>query len=340
MKNRIIFDLVFWVFIKGYEILFYGSGNNDFSYALNTSLSRFPAELVLYYTGMNYILPKYFELKNSKKLIIQFAVALLIAAVAHRTGRFIFFPKSRLDDNFIKTVFSIPQLLVAPFYFLPIPAIGFMIYIFKRVNQNEIQSKEVEKQKAIAEMNLLKSQIQPHFLFNTLNNLYSLSIQDSKQTPGFILKLSGLMEYMLYNATSETVTLDMEIRHIENYVDLEKIRYGNRLEVSWDIDKGLYETRISPLLLFPFIENAFKHGASKDDENTWISISLKKESKWLVYTVVNSVPDSAKKYASTNGGLGLTNLASRLQLSYAGQYELNRTSAEGSYMSVLQLAIL
>lgn len=148
------------------------------------------------------------------------------------------------------------------------------------------------------------------------------------------------MEYMLYKAPKETVAIEMEIGHIENYVDLEKIRYSNRLEVSWDIDKDLYQRQIAPLLLFPFIENAFKHGTSKEDEKTWISISLKNENNLIVYTVVNSVPDPGKKAVNKTSGQGLKNLKERLQLTYPGKFEFGQLPAEGSHMSTLRLAIL
>ncbi len=340
LTKKFFTELAFWFFIKGYEILFYSGAKGGFDYAWKTSLSRFPAELILYYSVIVFIIPAYFGGKKKRTAFIQFTIGLLLAVVSYRIGRLYYFPSNTTDTSFWKSVFDVPLLFTAPLYFLAVPAIKFISDIFKRLNKNEIQKKEAEKQKAVAEMKLLKSQVQPHFLFNTLNNLYSLSLQSPGLAPEFILKLSGIMEYMLYKAPKETVSIEMEVMHIENYVDLEKIRYGNRLEVSWDIDKNLYQTHIAPLLLFPFIENAFKHGTSKDDENTWISISLKNENNLVVYTVVNSVPDPGKKVENKISGQGLKNLRDRLQLTYAGKFEFSQVPAEGSYMSVLRLAIL
>lgn len=340
LKKKFLSELAFWIFIKGYEILFYSGAKGGFDYAWKTSLSRLPAELILYYSVIIFIIPGYFGGKKKSTAFLKFIIGLSLAVVSYRIGRLYFFPSNWTSTSFWQSVFDVPLLFTAPFYLIAVPAIKFISDILKRLNKNEIQKKEAEKQKAVAEMNLLKSQVQPHFLFNTLNNLYSLSLQSPGQAPDFILKLSNIMEYMLYKAPKEAVTIEMEVMHIENYVELEKIRYSGRLEVSWDIDEALYEIQIAPLLLFPFIENAFKHGTSKDDENTWISISLKKENKVIVYTVVNSTPDPVKKEENKISGQGLKNLRDRLQLTYAGKYEFTQLPAEGSHMSVLRLAIL
>jgi sensor histidine kinase YesM len=218
--------------------------------------------------------------------------------------------------------------------------LGFIIYIFSKLQTNELQKKEAEKQRMIAEVNLLKSQIQPHFLFNTLNNLYGLALSSSANTPDSILRLSKIMEYMLYNSERELVPLGQEMQYIRDYIELEKLRYGKRLQVSWDIDDSLQDKLIAPLLLFPFIENAFKHGSGKNDGDTWISISLQKENNYIVYVVVNSIDPN--KQMSTNGGgsgYGLQNLYKRLNLGYAGKYKLEQTAEESSYMSVLKLEL-
>jgi len=336
-KRRILLHTLCWVLLKGYELIFYTSGSS-FEYAYNNAFSRFPAELILYYAGIGYILPAYFESRNVRKLVIQLLIALAIATIAYRIGRYYFFPQSRINNNFWQTLAHIPSFFVAPFYFISIPALGYIIFIFSKLHTNELQKREAEKQRMVAEVNLLKSQIQPHFLFNTLNNLYGLALSSSSNTADSILRLSKIMEYMLYNSEREQVPLGLEMQYIRDYIELEKLRYGNRLQVSMDIDDSLQDKFISPLLLFPFIENAFKHGSGKDEGDTWISISLQKEGEAIVYVVVNSIPSGDKANATINGrGYGLQNLQKRLNLAYPGKYKLEQTPGEASYMSVLKL---
>ncbi len=336
-KRRILFDILFWTLLKGYELFFYTTSSN-FEYALNTSLNRFPAELILYYTGINYILPAYFEKRNTKRFLLQLIITLFFAVIAYRIYRYFLFPGSRMDNDFWKTLLHIPSFFVAPFYFLPIPALGFIIFIFRKLHLNELQKKEADKQRMIAEVNLLKSQIQPHFLFNTLNNLYGLALSSSVNTADSIMRLSKIMEYMLYNSEKEQVSLDLEMQYIRDYIELEKLRYGKRLQVSWDIDDSLLDKLIAPLLLFPFIENAFKHGSGRDESDTWISVSLQREEAAIVYIVVNSISSSEEAGRAGNGkGYGLQNLHRRLDLTYSGKYKLEQTPGEASYMSVLKL---
>lgn len=336
-KRRILLHILCWVLLKGYELIFYTSGSS-FDYAYRNAFSRLPAELLLYYAGVIYILPAFFENRNLRKLMTQLLVALAIATIAYRIGRYYFFPQARIADNFWQTLAHIPSFFVAPFYFISIPALGFIIFIFSKLQKNELQKKEAEKQRMIAEVNLLKSQIQPHFLFNTLNNLYGLALVSSTNTADSIMRLSKIMEYMLYNSEREFVPIGMEMQYIRDYIELEKLRYGKRLQVSFDIDDSLFDKSILPLVLFPFVENAFKHGSGKEEGDTWISISLLKENSTIVYVVVNSISSTGKAIETTQpGGYGLQNLHKRLQFGYAGKYKLEQMPGESSYMSVLKL---
>ena len=127
---------------------------------------------------------------------------------------------------------------------------------------------QAQQEKITAELQLLKAQVHPHFLFNTLNNIYSFSLDNSPKTPDMILKLSSLLSYMLYDCKAEEVRLEKEIEIMKNYIDLEKERYGNKIEISWSVEGDIKDKFISPLLMLPFLENAFKHGISEQIEKT------------------------------------------------------------------------
>ena len=138
-----------------------------------------------------------------------------------------------------------------------------IIKFFKLWTIKQREWLNVQQEKVLAELQLLKAQVHPHFLFNTLNNIYSFSLENSPKTAELILKLSSLLSYMLNNCKTEKVKLEKEIEVMKNYIDLEKERYGSRIEISWSVSGEIKDKFIAPLLLLPFLENAFKHGASR-----------------------------------------------------------------------------
>ena len=143
-----------------------------------------------------------------------------------------------------------------------------IIKFFKLCTIKQRDWMRAQQEKTTAELQLLKAQVHPHFLFNTLNNIYSFSMDNSPKTPGMILKLSSLLSYMLYDCKAEEVRLEKEIENMKNYIDLEKERYGNKIDVSWSVDGNSKDKFISPLLMLPFLENAFKHGSVGTNRET------------------------------------------------------------------------
>jgi two-component system, LytTR family, sensor kinase len=195
---------------------------------------------------------------------------------------------------------------------------------------------EKEKQFLETELNFLKSQIQPHFFFNTLNNLYSLTLQKSDKAPEVVLKLSELMSYMLYESNSTTVALSDEINYLRNYIDLEKLRFGNRLHITFEVSGDPTIIRIPPLLLILFVENSFKHGVRNNIGKTAISACLEINADHLTFRIEN--PVSAVD-PSASGGIGLKNVRRRLQLLYGDRYQLQINETANQYISVLKLPI-
>lgn len=178
---------------------------------------------------------------------------------------------------------------------------------------------QAEKEKVTAELQLLKAQVHPHFLFNTLNNIYSFSLENSPKTPELVLKLSSLLSYMLYDCRAERVLLEKEIEVMKNYTDLEKERYGNKIDISWNIEGDIKDKYVSPLLLLPFLENAFKHGTSEQLEKPWLSFDLAAIGETIKCKIVNSKNELV---TVTEKGIGIENVKKRLALLYPGKYEL------------------
>lgn len=184
---------------------------------------------------------------------------------------------------------------------------------------NEKVKSNLENENLIAELAFLKSQINPHFLFNSLNNIYSLAYQKSEKTPEAILKLSEIMRYMLYESNEDKVTLSAEIRYLENYIELQKLRFKDNIYIKFEINGNPLGLMITPLVLISFVENAFKHGIATDIENP-ISIVLNLSDDKLLFHVSN-IKSSMNK--DITGGIGLQNVQRRLSLIYKDRYRLH-----------------
>lgn len=170
----------------------------------------------------------------------------------------------------------------------------------------------------MSELTYLKSQLQPHFFFNTLNNIYSLALKQSEDTAPLVAKLADMMRYILYKTDLPLVLLKDEITFIKNYVEVEQIRYRSNINISLDVQGIDEHTDIAPLLLLPFIENAFKHGVEEEETTGYITIKICKIADELILEVENSV--APKRY--TGEGVGLVNVKKRLALLYPDKYTL------------------
>ncbi|MDB5031040.1 sensor histidine kinase [Mucilaginibacter sp.] len=200
---------------------------------------------------------------------------------------------------------------------------------------NERIQRDLENQRLSAELAFLKSQINPHFLFNSLNSIYSLAYQQSENTPGAILKLSEIMRYMLYECNDNKVDLAKELQYLQNYIDLQKIRFGHKAFIDFKIDGQVTNQQIVPLLLIAFIENAFKHGIA-NDSLTPIRLLINVDNEHLHFYIQN------KKHSNNRddmGGIGLNNVKRRLDLLYPGKYNLDIRNEIDTYTCELSLVL-
>jgi two-component system LytT family sensor kinase len=198
---------------------------------------------------------------------------------------------------------------------------------------NERIQRDLENKRLSAELAFLKSQINPHFLFNSLNSIYSLAYQRSETTPEAILKLSEIMRYMLYECNDNKVDLGKELQYLQNYIDLQKIRFANKAFVDFEVNGLISGQQIVPLLLISFIENAFKHGVANDPE-TPIRIHMDVSAKHLDFKMENKKHQYNK---DATGGIGLNNVKRRLDLLYPGKYKLKIDDGDDVYTSELYL---
>jgi hypothetical protein len=228
-----------------------------------------------------------------------------------------------------------------PFIVLSL-ATGALVKLIRVTIHNELQLANVTAANSISELHLLQSQLSPHFLFNTLNNLYGLSITQHEKIPTLLLKLSDLLRYSVYDAKELFVPLKDELSYINNYIDFETIRIGDRLFLTTSIEQVVSDTiKIAPMLLIVFIENAFKHSKNTIEKEVFIDIAIKLWGDFILFSVKNSYDPikNESNFLKTNSGLGLLNVTKRLQLLYSGEYDLKVENKEDTYSVMLQLKV-
>jgi two-component system sensor histidine kinase AlgZ len=178
---------------------------------------------------------------------------------------------------------------------------------------------QAEQEKVTAQLQLLKAQLHPHFLFNTLNNIYSFALERSPKTSEMILELSTLLNYMLYECRDEEVLLEKEVEVMKNYIQLERERYGDKIDISINIEGDIQDKYIAPLLILPFLENAFKHGTSEQLDKPWMGIDICVKDHLLKCKVINSKNETVVYHEN---GIGVSNVRKRLEFLYPGKHDL------------------
>jgi two-component system, LytTR family, sensor kinase len=271
--------------------------------------------LIIYFT-VYVLIPRYFVGKEyltfSACLIGLFALYILSCVkmendIAHALGR---------DPDDTKLAFY--YLISISRYTL----IGFLLF---RLSQSFLQKKKLDEiavQKLEAEVSYLRAQINPHFLFNTLNNLYGLALERSDKTPDLIVRLSKMMDYMLYEVEGTKVLLKRDVENVENYIAMERIRQGNNATIHFHVNGEIRNQLIEPLLMLPLVENAFKHGVSQLIEEAYLDVHLSITDEEFLFCVKNNYKQG-KPRDQLHESLGLVNLRKRLNLFYPGRYSLD-----------------
>lgn len=220
-------------------------------------------------------------------------------------------------------------------FYITIVSVLFRFVIDWFQNQ-KIRLELINKNQA-SELAFMKSQINPHFLFNTLNNIYSLANRHDDKALDAMVKLSGIMRYLIYDTQADRVSLETEVEYLENYLELEKLRLRDPDSVKYSVEGEMGELEIAPMLLIPFVENAFKHGDKKAKAPV-INIELTVHANVLIFKVKNSIPDRAIEKDQTEG-IGLSNLRKRLEILYQNRHKLKITDQNGMYQAYLEIKL-
>jgi len=219
---------------------------------------------------------------------------------------------------------------------ITIGGVAAAIKLMKHWYVKQARNLELQKENIASQLQLLKAQVHPHFLFNTLNNVYAHAQVGSSSAPVLIAGLSDLLRYMLYECDRPLVPLEKELKMVQDYVLLERVRYGNKLDVSIQVTGDTTDAYIAPLLLLPFIENCFKHGTSQMLEQPWISLQLVIEGDWMRMKVLNG---KAPGISAASGGIGIANVVKRLEYMYPERHQLVINNEEDVFIVNLRIQL-
>ncbi|WP_339866198.1 histidine kinase [uncultured Algoriphagus sp.] len=282
----------------------------------------------LVYFNLRVLIPRFLD--QGKYLLYFLSIPLLLLAthIIHELTFEVMFPL--LDSEFYMVSFTEWQVLVSIFL------IYLILTTLIKLSKSWYTLQQVEKEKLSLELNSLKTQINPHFLFNSLNSIYSQALAKSDQTSETVLELSNLLRYMLYEVEEEKVPLMKEVEMLENYIELQKLRLEEASKVGFTLEGELEGVMIAPLLLFPLVENAFKHGMKDDSEQEFIDIKLKVYTA-ISFSIKNKLGQIDDMEKGKYGGIGLENVKRRLELIYPNSYELVILKTETEFQVNLTL---
>lgn len=338
LKQPAVYHTLFWIFYFLFNVGRWGSYHNDYIYAIKANLIEFPLHMAFAYCNIYYLIPKFLPRKYLKYVF--FVIVGVILVVIGRLvleNVFQVFPAQPPYINFQ----YLAELAVGEIYVQ-----GF-ITAFKLLldwGKSQKHTRELEKRNFETELAFLRSQVQPHFFFNTLNNLYSLTLDKSDRAPETVLKLSDLMSYVIYEGKQKKVHVSKELRYIQNYLDLERLRFGDKLHTEFTITGEIKDHEIAPLILLPFIENSFKHGALDSMKKIVIKIALKMNDHHILFTIRNTKSEKINAHASNNtyqhpghNGVGVENIKRRLKLIYGDTYHLTMKDETENFTVTLRI---
>lgn len=337
---RVMWHILFWLIYTSFFAVVYGSFEEDYTKQFQIVWIDAIVQIPAVYIVLYFLMPKLlFKAKFGQFFISLLVIIITFSALGWFNYVWIQFPLFWVEGNYEPDLLNYGKIFKTTSKIYPVVALAIVAKWFKFWYKEQKNNQLLSEEKLQAELKFLKAQIHPHFLFNTLNNLYALTLKSSKEAPEVVLKLSDLLNYMLYECSADKVSLEKEVKLVEDYIALEKIRYGDRLSVSFNSSSEINGVKIAPLMILPFVENAFKHGVSEELDDSWISIDLSKKEESLTLKVENSKSiqveqDDRFEYKQ---GIGLKNVKRRLEILYPGAYTLDIHESSESFLVVLKL---
>ncbi|MGB3075458.1 MAG: histidine kinase [Chitinophagales bacterium] len=328
MKNRIGLHVLFWgtyLFLKTYVNVFlinYSYFNLPWDVRIAKSflpeaILLLPKMLIAYFL-MYYLIPRMGKEKKWRLTAAAVGVMALCLLTYHGLIQVVIMPlihhevpeQNSVSEGISRFIWRMLDLLT-------VAGAACTLALMRKQLKDAKREQQLIREKLQSELNFLRAQTNPHFLFNTLNSIYALARKQAPETAQVVMQLSKLLRYMLHECKETFVPLDKEWKVIEDYIELEKIRYGERVQVTCHTFVSNLQAPVAPLLLLPVVENAFKHGAGNNRGKTTISINLEEQKGHLIFEVKNNIEsENENNVASTASGIGLSNVKRQLELLY------------------------
>ncbi|WP_406684649.1 histidine kinase [Seonamhaeicola sp. MEBiC1930] len=331
------YHVIFWLGYFIFNFVRWGSYFDDYWYSLKSNLVEFPIHIIIVYINIYYLIPRF--ILRKKYWVYIFSLVFMLAMVyLVRTGlNYLLvtediWPEAEDPAKFMELNHIIAVILGELYVIGFVTAIKLVIDWSIEKKRNE----DLAKLQMSTELKFLRTQIQPHFFFNTLNNLYALTLKKSDNAPRLVIKLSDMMQYILYEVKSSKASLIEEINHINNFIDIERLRFNDRIDSEMDITGDIDDIYVPPLLLLSFIENCFKHGLN-ENEKLQMKMSFNVKNEYLEFNLINNFnPNATKK---TGRGIGNENAKRRLNLLFSSNYILETEERGDVYNLFLKIPV-
>jgi two-component system, LytTR family, sensor kinase len=330
INPQFLFHYLLWIFFLVSLISdVYGAFPRSPSRFIIYIISKTSVIAFVVYTNIGLLYPKLFK---QRKYVMYVICAILLCSIAGLANSYIenYFNYELL----VNTELMLSQSTMAARYLL----IAFLLQITVDYYRQKETIKKIEVEKVNAELKFLKAQVNPHFLFNTLNNLYALILSKSDKSAESVLKLADIMKYILAESKEDKVALEKEILLLQNYIDLERLRKSDAT-ISFTVTGKSEGQFVTPLLLLPLVENAFKYGLNTVSKNGFINMSMAITDDGLSFLVENNNPPASNKEALQSMGIGIDNVKKRLELTYPGKYEMTIAEDAAVFRITLQLRL-
>lgn len=335
-RKDVLLHLLFWVVYTAIFTITDGGYSNRFDRAFYVEMAHLPLRLMVVY--VNYFV--FFPQLLLKRKYVQYAAvtvaSLIVAAFIQRAIMFYYVSPVLYPSTSDVVNYWVPYKILQAGVIINSPLIFILSFsVLHHVFTLKEKTEELQKENLESELKFLRSQINPHFLFNTLNSLYALTQVRSERAPEVVLKLSELMSFVLYESDKETIPLSKEIRYIKNYIELEEIRYGDRFTCNLSIN-GNTDILMPPLLLLPFIENSFKHGMKHESDRGWVNINISVVKDLFFFKIENSIP-TGPPVVQESGGVGIANVVRRLAILFPNRHRLEHGREGQEYYVKLEI---
>lgn len=332
------YHIFFWLGYFIFNVVRWGSYFNDYWYSLKSNLVEFPIHIIIVYINIYWLIPKLILRKRYWTYLFSL-IAMLAMVYLLRTGLNYFlvteeiWPEAESVGQFLQLNHIVAVVLGELYVIAFVSAIKLLIDWSIEKQRNE----ELAKLQLSTELKYLRTQIQPHFFFNTLNNLYALTLIKSDNAPQLVIKISDMMQYVLYEINSTKADLLEEINYINNFVDIARLRFNESIEWETDITGDIEDVEVPPLLFLTFIENCFKHGLN-DSDKVKVTMSFEIVNKdYLEFTLTNSF--NPESNVTNIDGIGIANTKRRLNLLFANDYVLETRMKDNMYQLFLKIPI-